>query len=195
MKKLFFISVLSLAVATNAFSQETQPSKDCEGAFPKGSSVISAGVGFGAGELEPTGFTYNMPVNPTLTWDMAITRKLGIGNIGVGLILSTTSYYLSDTYGNEYYYTANLVGARFSYHFIIPKSHRFDPYVGFVVGYLFGSAFDTTTFIVGYLNGAPAAPQINTGETTVLFGGFHFYFSRVFGVTVETGLGGFSFPF
>jgi hypothetical protein len=188
MKRLWIVFVLSLIIASSSLAQQTQQSSDCEGAFSKGTSVIAAGIGLG--DLYwGTGYTSNFPVNPTLIYDYALTNKLGIGNIGIGLMVSYASSKYNDGYGDTYNYSGVLAGVRGTYHFILTKIDKLDPYAGVMFGYIFTSSSNNG----GYdLYGTPGKTG---GFQPGIFAGAHYYFSPVFGVTGELGYNGFSILF
>jgi hypothetical protein len=189
MKKLCILSILSLAVVSVCVAQQKQPSSDCEGAFSKGTNVIGIGVGVGDLYWAGSGYSSNFPVNPSATWDMSITNKLGIGNIGVGLMVSYASSKL-DEGGYTYNYTGVFAGVRGTYHFIISKSDKFDPYAGVMFGYVFSSSSnDLPTYVYYSPYGSPIK---DGGFLPGFFVGVHYYFSQTFGVNGELGYDGFS---
>jgi hypothetical protein len=191
MKKFWILSILLLAVVTVSVAQQKQPSTDCEGAFSKGTNIIGVGVGVGDLYWVGSGYTSSFPVNPTVTWDMSITNKLGIGNIGVGLMLSYASSKLDEGGGYTYTYTGIFAGVRGTYHFIIAKSDKFDPYAGVMLGYVFSSNTNNLPSY-GYTN-PYGSPIKNGGFLPGFFAGVHYYFSPAFGVNGEVGYDGFSF--
>ena len=148
-----------------------------EGAFPKGSFAISPGIGvgnlyWGAGYGPGS-------INPTLNLDVAITDKLGIGNIAVG---GTVSYSSTKIYG--YNFTGILIGLRGTYHFIIPID-KLDPYAGVLLGYIITN--NPNTFDNNYgLNGKASAFRPG------FYVGGHYFFVPHFGPFVELGYNGFS---
>jgi hypothetical protein len=148
-----------------------------EGAFPKGSFAISPGIG--VGNLYWGAGYGSGSINPTLNIDVAITDKLGIGNIAVG---GTVSYSSTKVYG--YSFTGVLVGLRGTYHFFIPVD-KLDPYAGILLGYIITN--NPNTFDNNYgLTGKASAFQPG------FFVGGHYFFVDHFGVFAELGYNGFS---
>jgi len=170
--------VLACVCSFSAFAQESS------GAFSKGTSVINLGVGFG--DLYwGGGYSSNFPVNPTLSFDHAITDKLGIGNIGVGGIVSYASSKYSDGV-NTYKSSGILVGIRGTYHFIL-RSDKIDPYAGVMIGYVF-----TNNTLPAYSYSPYGFSAKSSGVVPGFFAGIHYYFQPAFGVYGEVGYDGFS---
>jgi Outer membrane protein beta-barrel domain len=156
-------------------------SSTSEGAFPKGTFAINLGVGFG-NVYWGTEYGTSSGVSPTLILEYAITDKLGIGNIAVGLIVSYASTKYSDMY-NSYTYSGLLIGARGEYHFILNNDKigtKLDPYAGIMLGYIINNNPDVSdTYDV--LTGK------SSGFQPGVFAGAHYFFGPHFGVYAEFG--------
>jgi hypothetical protein len=161
--------------------------------FPRGTIVVNLGVGLGD-LLWGAGYGSVLGVSPTLDVDVAITEKIGIGNIGVGgtIAYSSTSYN-SNSYlgygGSDYNFSAILVGLRGSYHFMLNSDKlkdKLDPYAGVMLGYLIISNPSGL-----YDNSYGLATKANAFQPGV-FAGAHYYFVQHFGVFAELGYNGIS---
>ena len=152
-----------------------------DGAFPKGTNVFNAGVGFGD-VFFGTGYETNFPVIPIISWDRSFTDKIGIGNIGGGLMVaySSTKYTIYDI--GTYNSSGLLVALRGTYHFIL-NNDKLDPYGGVLIGYIFAShgsvPYGGSYYTDFTAKGNSFAPGI--------FGGIHYYFTPVVGVFGEVG--------
>jgi hypothetical protein len=185
MNKLGIIFCISLIFSATSFAQQ-QPS---DGAFSKGAPVITPSAGFG-NLYWGTGYLSNIPVNPTITYDYALTNKLGIGNIGLGLLLGYGSTQYFNFSRNTYSYSGILVGARGSYHIKL-RTNKLDPYAGVMLGYIFTSGSKNN----GNGDQASALPTASGkpgGMVPGAFAGIHYYLTQVFGLTGELGYNGFS---
>ena len=184
MKKLFltlgsicFMLIATAQVGINSAGPAAQTGGD--GAFPKGTSIINAGVGFG----DPywgAGYTSSIPVSPTLSFDHAITGKLGIGTIGVGGIVAYGASKYSDG-TNTYDNSGFMVGVRGTYHFIL-NMDNLDPYGGVMLGYIFTSHSTPQDYGYGY----GYVPK-DGGVVPGVFVGCHYFFGPAFGVGAEAG--------
>jgi hypothetical protein len=164
----------------------TQGNDQENAAFPRG--TIVGNLGIGVGDLYwGSGYGTVAGVSPTLDIDVAVTDKLGIGNIGVGGTLAYTSSKVNNGYGNSVTFTGWLVGFRATYHFMLNSDQlkgKFDPYGGVLLGYIIASGPDNPD-LYGVSNKASAfQPGI--------FAGAHYYFVPHFGVFAELGYDGFS---
>jgi hypothetical protein len=152
-----------------------------EGAFPMGTFGINIGLGLGV-VYWGTGYGSSSGIAPNIILNYAVTDKMGIGNIVVGLILSWASTKYTEG-GNTYKYTAFMVGARGEYHFILDNpdiGKKLDPYAGVMLGVVFNSNPD--------VSGANyALTGKNTGAVPGIYGGAHYYFNENFGVFSELG--------
>jgi hypothetical protein len=162
-----------LLITLIIFSSVTFAQDDGDGAFPKGSLAINLGVGLG-NIYWGTGYGTNLPVSPTLSVDYALTKRIGIGNIGIGGLVSYSSTKYSSDIGS-YSFSGILIGVRGTYHFIlryiITSSHYPN---GVITGY-------------GYGPGGKAG-AVQPG----IFAGAHYFFVPHFGVFAELGYNGFS---
>jgi hypothetical protein len=178
--------VMMLFTALVVFSSVTFAQKDAEGAFPKGSLAFNLGIGLGD-VYYGDGYGTSLPVSPTFSVDYAITNKIGIGNIAVGGFVSYTSSKYNDGYGDNYDYSAVLVGLRGTYHFILPID-KLDPYAGVSIGYVIASNGNTDIYANNVTGPDGKASAVEPG----LFVGAHYLFVPHFGVFAELGYNGFS---
>jgi len=159
--------------------------------FPMG--CILANLGIGVGDLFwGGGYGTVLGVSPTLDVDVAITEKLGIGNIGVGGTIaytSTTWTYSDGSYSDVKKFSAILAGLRASYHFMFNTgslNDKLDPYAGILLGFIIadnpGGLGNNSSYLV---------PKANVFQPGV-FAGAHYYFVPHFGVFAELGYNGFS---
>ncbi|HEV3249714.1 MAG TPA: hypothetical protein VGZ71_02100 [Puia sp.] len=153
-----------------------------EGAFPKGSFAISPGIG--VGNLYYGSGYGSGSINPTLNIDVAITDKIGIGNIAVGGTVSYSSTKYSGS-GYSYSYSSILIGLRGTYHFFIPVD-KLDPYAGILLGYIITNNPNVNTDL--YYGPAGKASGFRPG----FYVGGHYFFVDHFGGFVELGYDGFS---
>jgi hypothetical protein len=172
-------------------SKPKASSDDDNPVFPAG--CLLANLGIGVGDLYWGGaYGSVLGVTPTLDVDIAITKKLGIGNIGIGgtVAYTSTSYNYDNGYGNtSYKYNAILIGLRGTYHFMLNTDklkEKLDPYAGVLLGYIITNnpSFQVGT---GYYGGTKAS-AFQPG----IFAGAHYYFVQHFGVFAELGYNGFS---
>lgn len=181
MKKCMLLFAALVLCSSAVFAQKGGSD---EGAFPKGSLAINLGVGIG-NDYYGTGYGTNFPISPAVSVDYAITDKIGIGNIAVGGFASYTSSKYNDGYGDDYNYSAVIVGVRGTYHFILPVP-KLDPYAGVSLGYIISSNnYDNSNTITGP-DGKASAVQPG------IFAGAHYLFVPHFGVFAELGYTGFS---
>ena len=180
MKKSATLLLVFALLSFSAFAQ-----KDEDGAFPKGSLAINAGIGLGD-VYWGTGYGTGFPVAPTLSIDYALTNKIGIGNIGVGGVVSYTSTKYSDGVGDDYKFSGILVGLRGTYHFILPID-KLDPYAGVIVGYVISNSSLPGDYVAGYGPDGKAS-----GVQPGAFVGAHYFFTPMFGVHAELGYNVFS---
>lgn len=178
--------VTMLLITLIIFSSVTFAQDDGDGAFPKGSLAINLGVGLG-NIYWGTGYGTNLPVSPTLSVDYALTKRIGIGNIGIGGLVSYSSTKYSSDIGS-YSFSGILIGVRGTYHFIL-KSTKLDPYAGVLLGYIITSSHYPNGVITGYGYGPGGkAGAVQPG----IFAGAHYFFVPHFGVFAELGYNGFS---
>jgi len=169
---------ISLANSRNVAAAATSTE---EGAFPKGSFGVNAGIGVGD-VYWGTGYGTSSGVAPTAILEYAVTDKLGIGNIGAGLIVSYASTKYNDG-SNTYTYSATLVGLRGLYHFMINNDkvgNKLDPYGGVLLGYVITNNPDIT-------GAYSALTGKSSGFIPGVFAGAHYFFGPVFGVYAELG--------
>jgi hypothetical protein len=181
MKKTLAIFTSLMITSFALFAQD-------DGAFSKGTGVFNLGVGFGDVYWGGS-YTSSFPVSPTLVFDYALTDKLGIGNIGVGATVAYSAVKYSNGDGTYAHYNGVLIGARGSYHFIIPNGsikNKLDPYAGIMLGFV----------VTNYSNpnyvGTPFGGGKSSGFQPGIFAGAHYYFTGHFGVHGELGYNGFS---
>lgn len=163
MKRVFFTTAMLFAIFSCANAQK---------AFDESSKVLSLGVGFGS-PYWPTGFSSSLPVNPTLTFEKAVTDQISAGTT---FAYSSTKYYDYDIRFNAVY-----LGGRGAYHFSIPNE-KVDLYAGAGLGY-------AIVFVSSKYGSTWGA---SSGLAYSLFGGGRYYFSKRVAAYAELGYGSFS---
>jgi hypothetical protein len=162
-------------------------SDDENSVFPRGCALANLGIGVG-NLYWGSGYGTALGVAPTLDIDVAITNRLGIGNIGIGGTVSYSSTTYDDGYGDKYKYSGILVGLRGTYHFIFDLDaikDKLDPYAGILLGYIITN--NPNVYDNNYGLGTKAS-AFQPG----IFAGAHYYFVQHFGVFAELGYNGFS---
>jgi hypothetical protein len=156
--------------------------------FPRGCALANLGIGVG-NLYWGSGYGNALAIAPTLDIDVAITNKLGIGNIGIGGTVSYSSSTYNDGY-NNYKFTGILVGLRASYHFMFnidALKDKLDPYAGVLLGYIITNnpSYANDSYYNEY------GTKSNAFQPGI-FAGAHYYFVTHFGVFAELGYNGFS---
>ncbi len=163
MKKTMSVLLVFLIFATVSHAQ----------ALTKGDDLVSAGFGLGSvyfGE----GFSTSLPVNPTITYEKAVTDDITFG----GTVSLARSKY-SGT-GFSYVENAVYIGARGAYHFnnlFQLNNDKLDVYGGVSLGYVVVSVSDNNEF----------SGTASGGVGYALFAGGRYYFAPKVAVYAEVG--------
>lgn len=205
MKKssLSFLLVSALAIGTvtaKDFNEKRSFLSDDSGSkcFNENTKVLNAGIGFGTGYYNAyRGGYYTSRVSPafSLSYEQALSKKLGPGFLGLGAYLgyqSATSKYDHDYYGGNYYYYEHkwknfLVAARGAYHLDFLNSERAEVYAGLIAGLRIQTYQYETNNPDPYTNN-----KLNQGSVypvASLFAGARWYFVPNVGVFGEVGYG------
>ena len=162
MKRLSLL-VLLVALFSYGFSQP----------FVKGDNVI--GFGLGVGTPIYSGKYYKMWIPPSyVSYERGITKKLGIGSIGVGGWIGITgSKYEIGNDGFKYLYTT--ICARAAYHFELVE--KLDIYAGVMSGFM------TTSY--SNIGDPGIDPEKDAHMRTSIYGGIRYYVSPKFALTAE----------
>lgn len=168
MKKIqIYLFALLLAMVLNSSVSNAQT-------FEKGTKLASLGVGLG------TGYSYGIQPSIQGMFDMGITNKLGIGNIGIGGIIAFSA-------GSKNYFgykssSTNLSFAiRASYHFDLDID-KVDLYAGVLAGY---NISNRTTPSYSNVYGNVYGDYNGTRPVLGVFAGARYYVTPKFAVFAE----------
>ena len=167
-KSIFTISTFLFALMSFAQSEKGK-------SFQKGVGVANLGVGIG-NFYWGSGTTNTLGVNPTISYEKAVSDKFSVGG---NISFSGASF---SSGGYKIKYTGILVGPRSSFHFA--TSDKFDPYVGATLGYVIVNVSDNS----GYL-GSVKGSGVGLG----FYLGGRYFASSSFGFHAELGYSSFSF--
>jgi hypothetical protein len=172
MKKGFVLSlIVALCLSLGHLATYAQ-------GYEKGSIIINPGLGLGYW-YGGTGFAVGFAVNA----EFNITDDIAIGPY-VSITRRSYNYALGN---DDYTYTYFDIGARGSYHFgrlLKVNTEQFDPYAGAFLGFVSTSA-DYDDAYSGYYDTYDGRFQVG------VYAGARWYFSEVFGVFGEVGVGMF----
>jgi hypothetical protein len=157
---------------TPLFSQEP--------VFNKGSKVLDLGVGIGSDIYSRYHYQSGLPLLSTSLEVGVKDGVIGKGTIGVGCYFGYTTYKENITNWG-YNYKNTIIGARGAFHY--PLANKLDTYTGIVLGINISSAKEY---------GSDSGKNISAtsgGPVYSWFIGGRYYFTEIFGVMAELGVG------
>jgi hypothetical protein len=218
MKKIFYVFFILLilsnkeTIAQNKKNNSSNSSSSGLGCFNETSKIINLGIGFGGSSYysynKGIGYSYHSSPAFSLSYEQALSKKLGPGYLGVGGYLGYQSAYLQyDNYyynNTQYYYRHNwkymLISARAAYHLDFFNKEKAELYFGAVAGFRYQSySYETNSTDPNRYDNQLTNSSLNPSFS--LFVGGRWYFAKQIALFGEAGFGisyltlGLSFKF